>query len=383
MSNAHPNRRIAVALPSKSKHMLLAACALLLGFSLPVAAVAIFGDPDDARVDGSLALAPLPQAELVAPLDDETLETPDLLAGEVPEGINPTDMAKAPVTDIEPAAAVNAPQSKRINIAPRARALPKAPISGLTQQSIFGPVPSKAAGNSLVAYRRPFTRQSGKQPVSLIIGGLGVDRSFTQSAIDNLPADVTLSFAAHIVGLQDWVDVARADGHEVLIEIPMESEGFDPLEPGADRALRATLPPGENGRNLDWMLSRAQGYAGLINFNGGTFLTRTDAMAPFMDRLAQTGLGFLTDGAFETPSLPALARSVRQPFKTGNGLIDPDPIPRVISARLADLGQVATSGSHPVGVGFAYPETLAAVRNWISALDAQNLQLAPATAALK
>jgi polysaccharide deacetylase 2 family uncharacterized protein YibQ len=205
----------------------------------------------------------------------------------------------------------------------------------------------------------------------------------TQDAIQTLPADVTLSFAAHSVGLQEWINTARADGHEILIEIPMESANFDPAEPGADRALRISLPPAENGRRLDWMLSRAQGYAGLINFNGDSFLTRTDVAAPYMDRLSQTGIGFFTDGAFETPTLPALAKSVRQPIKVGHGLIDPDPIPRVISARLSGLGDAAKSGSHPVGVGFAYPETLAEIQNWIGTLDAQNLQLAPATAALK
>ena len=176
--------------------------------------------------------------------------------------------------------------------------------------------------------------------------------------------------------------MARADGHEVLIEIPMESAEFDPNEPGADRALRVTLPPGENGRRLDWMLSRAQGYAGVTNYNGDVFLTRADAAAPFMDRLSQTGLGFLTDGAFEAPTLPTLASAVRQPFKAGNGLIDPDPIVRVVSGRLSVLGQSAKSGSHPVGVGFAYPQTIEAVQNWITTLDSQNLQLAPATSAL-
>jgi len=134
---------------------------------------------------------------------------------------------------------------------------------------------------------------------------------------------------------------------------------------------------------LDWMLSRAQGYAGVINFNGDSFLTRADIAAPFMDRLSQTGLGFITDGDFKTPALPALAKSVQQPFKAGHGIIDPDPIPRVISARLSGLGNAAKSGSHPVGVGFVYPETLREVQNWIANLEDQNFQLAPASAALK
>lgn len=381
MSNAHPNRRAAIALPSKGKNALLAASFLLLGFSLPVVAVTLFGDAEDARSEGSLALAPLPQTETLAPLDDETLDTPDLLAGDVPEGVNPTDAIK--IAGTGNASTSTAPEPKRIDIPPNFRALPRAPIAGLTRQSAFGPVPSKAAGNALIAYRRPYIPQTGKQPVSLIFGGLGINRSFTQDAITSLPADVTLSFAAHSVGLQDWVNSAREDGHEVLIEVPMESVDFNPTASGLDRTLRVSLPPSENSRRLDWILSRAQGYAGLINFNGDAFLTRTDIAAPFMDRLSRTGLGFLTDGAFETPSLPALATSVDQPFKAGHGLIDPDPIAQVISSRLSGLSQAAASGSHPVGVGFAYPQTLEEVQAWIATLDEQNLQLAPATAALK
>lgn len=381
MTNVHPNRRAALNLPSKRKHAAMAIGVLLLGLALPVLAVTTLGNADDALAGGSLALAPIPQADPVAPLNDESLDSPDLLAGDVPEGVNPTDTIDT--EDTQPAQSKPAPKPKRIEITPNARALPKAPIAGLTRQSAFGPVPSKAAGNSLIAYRRPFRPKAGKQPVSLIIGGLGVNRSLTQDAIQSLPADVTLSFAAHSIGLQEWVDTARADGHEVLIEIPMESANFDPGEPGADRTLRISLPPAENGRRLDWMLSRAQGYAGLINFNGDSFLMRTDVAAPYMDQISKTGLGFITDGAFETPSLPALAQSVRQPFKTGHGLIDPDPIARVISARLIGLSSSAKSGTHPIGVGFAYPETLAEVQNWIAALDEQDLQLAPATAALK
>lgn len=381
MATNHPNRRAEVALPSKFKHVVIAAAAFAFGISIPILSVALFGDPSDARSEGSIALAPLPQTEALTALDNETLVTPDLLAGEVPEDANPTETI-ALFAEPEAPTDSKTPQPKRIEIPQAVLGLPQAPISGLTRRSKFGPVPSKAAGSSLSAYRRPYTRKAGKKPVSIIVGGLGVNRGLTQDAIEKLPADVTLSFAAHSVGLQEWINTARADGHEVLIEIPMESAAFDPAEPGADRALRVTVPPAENGRRLDWMMSRAQGYAGLINFNGDLFLTRTDAAAAYMDHLSKSGVGFFTDGAFETPSLPSLAKSMRQPYKTGHGLIDPDPIAQVISARLIGLSQSAQSGSHPVGVGFGYPETLSEVQAWIASLDAQNLQLAPATSAL-
>jgi len=91
MHNANPNRRIALALPSKGKHFVLATTALLLGLALPALAVIGLGNADHAYAGGSIVLAPMAQPEPVAPLNNETLVTPDLLAGDVPEGVNPTE----------------------------------------------------------------------------------------------------------------------------------------------------------------------------------------------------------------------------------------------------------------------------------------------------
>lgn len=384
MSSNTPNRRTAVELPSRRKHALLAACALMVGFMIPVVSVSLFGKTDDAVAEGRISVASLPKAAAISPLDDETLETPDLLAGDVPEGINPTDQiaAKNPATKEKTDSEKIEP--KRIEVTTQARhALPRAPIAGLTRNSAFGPVPKRGTNTALKAYRRQFTAQPGKRSVSVIVGGLGINTGVTQQAIDRLPADVTLSFAAHTIGLQNWINTARADGHEVLIELQMESASFDPSEQGANRALRINAQANRNTQNLEWTLARAQGYAGVINFNGDLFLTRTDVAAKFMDDLAATGLGFVTDGSFETPSLEALAKTVDQPLKIGHGLIDPDPIPQVINSRLTALADTAkVKANHPVGVGFAFPETIDAIEAWIATLDAQGLQIAPATAAL-
>jgi len=362
----------------------MAGLVLLLGIGLPIVGTQNFGDAVDARPGGTVAIAPRPAPEPVTGLDNENLETPDLLAGIVPEGVNPTEtlnIDSAPDTDPEPTQPVADTPVELPKVI--STALPPAPISGLTRQGRFGPVPKSGSRSALTEYRKPSTLRRDRKPVSLIIGGLGVNRILTQRAIDELPADVTLSFAAHANGLQGWIDAARRAGHEVLIEIPFESTVFDPTEPGADRTLRVGASDQDNSRNLDWLLSRGQGYFGITNFNGDAFLTRTDIAAPFMDALAATGLGFVTDGAFETPTLDSLSKSVSQPFKTGHGLIDPDPIESVIQARLVELTGVAQSGSHPVGVGFAFEETMQEARAWIASLDGQGLQLVPASSSLK
>jgi len=78
-----------------------------------------------------------------------------------------------------------------------------------------------------------------------------------------------------------------------------------------------------NMRNLDWLMSRGQGYFGVTNYNGDVFLTRADIAAPVLDKLSQSGLSFISDGSVSAPSLAALSSSAKLPYAAGYTLIDP------------------------------------------------------------
>ncbi|HEX3407807.1 MAG TPA: divergent polysaccharide deacetylase family protein, partial [Caulobacteraceae bacterium] len=105
--------------------------------------------------------------------------------------------------------------------------LPQAPIAGLFTQGPGGPLPIIGADGrtSAQAYARPST-PDGKPRVALIIGGLGLNAKETRVAISALPPEVTLSFVPYSEGLQGWIDMARAAGHEVLLEAPMEPKDY-------------------------------------------------------------------------------------------------------------------------------------------------------------
>ncbi len=410
--NVTVNRRRRFQLPKRRWHI-LGAVLVLAFFVGALARVALVPVLDkDPNVTGEVALDAIPQPLPSTHLEADSQALPDLLAGDVAQGDNPTAASTALAGGQKPEGqkldalgnpikpSSNATSSNTSN-APNAATPKTILIDGkvlgggtggasatlnpaLTRQGRFGPLPTIAPdGNTAAkAYRRTNVLQSGRQPVALIIGGLGVNRQVTQQAIDILPANVTLSFAAHSVGLQEWINLARNDGHEVLIEIPMNSNGFNPSEPGANRTLKAGEET-QNQRHLDWLLSRAQGYFGVTNYNGDLFLNRADASLTTLDRLSKSGLSLVTDGAFDTTGLDTLARSVGLPYKQGFGLIDPEPQTVLIEIELARLAAQATSGRGPVGIGFAYPETLEAVSAWLTTLPSQSLQLVPASSRLQ
>jgi uncharacterized protein len=259
--------------------------------------------------------------------------------------------------------------------APRreARPLPAAPIAGLSQPTPSGPLPMIATDGRVPAqaYARPF-RPNGKPRVAVIVGGLGLNAVTTRAAIERLPAEVTLSFVPYAEGLQGWIDLARAQGHEVMIEIPMEPSGYPDNDPGP-YTLLAEADADDVQARMAWLLGRATGYFGVTNYLGDRFMTSETGMTAFMGVLRRRGVAFLDDGsASRKPGAWSRASADR--------VIDQTQSPTAIVGQLNAIEALAKSRGQALGTGFSYPVTVEAVARWSAGLEARGLQLAPASA---
>ncbi|MEJ6789641.1 divergent polysaccharide deacetylase family protein [Brevundimonas sp. BR2-1] len=259
--------------------------------------------------------------------------------------------------------------------APRVEAspLPVAPIAGLSQPGPNGPLPVIASDGRVPAqaYARPF-RSNGRPRVALIVGGLGLNAVTTRAAIERLPPEVTLSFVPYAEGLQTWIDLARAQGHEVMLEMPMEPTGYPDNDPGP-YTLLASGSPADLQSKMNWLLGRAVGYFGVTNYMGDRFATSDAGMNAFLGVLRQRGVAFLDDGSMSRRP-GAWARA------SANRIIDEQQTPAAIVGQLNALEALAKGRGQALGTGFSYPVTVEAVARWTSELDARGLQLAPASA---
>ncbi|HWQ87215.1 MAG TPA: divergent polysaccharide deacetylase family protein [Brevundimonas sp.] len=259
--------------------------------------------------------------------------------------------------------------------APRvaAQPLPAAPIAGLSQPGPNGPLPTIATDGRVPAqaYARPF-HSNGKPRVALIVGGLGLNAVTTRAAIERLPAEVTLSFVPYAEGLQTWIDLARAQGHEVMLEMPMEPTGYPDNDPGP-YTLLASGQPADITAKMNWLLGRATGYFGVTNYMGDRFANSDAGMNAFLGILRQRGVAFLDDGSMSRRP-GAWARA------SANRVIDEQQTPAAIVGQLNALEALAKGRGQALGAGFSYPVTVEAVARWTSDLDARGLQLAPASA---
>ena len=250
--------------------------------------------------------------------------------------------------------------------------LAKAPIAGLSQPGSNGPLPMIAPDGRVPAqaYARPF-RPNGKPRVSLIVGGLGLNAVTTRAAIERLPPEVTLSFVPYADNLQGWIDQARAQGHEVMLEMPMEPTGYPDNDPGP-YTLLADGGAEDVTAKMDWLLSRATGYFGVTNYLGDRFAGSDTGMNAFLSVLRQRGVAFLDDGSFQRrPGAWARASADR--------VIDRTQSPAAIVATLNGLEAQAKLRGSALGAGFSYPVTVEAAARWTAGLEQRGLQLAPAS----
>jgi polysaccharide deacetylase 2 family uncharacterized protein YibQ len=353
---------------------------------LTAVVLVLFGDPHAGAPSVRIPLAgpsakdigalhaPQPAAIDLTSLQPGQEVSPDgALAGQaeitLPQGGAVSGGSGADATSIDPSSPDAAPPR------PQSPPLPVAPLTGFSAPGPDGPVPVIARDGRTPAqvYARPFKDQ-GKPRVALVIGGLGLNAAATKSAIERLPPEVTLSFVPYADNLQGWIDLARANGHEVLLEVPMEPTDYPNNDPGP-QTLMANGAPSDMLKRMNWLLGRASGYFGVTNYLGGRFLASAAATSNFVAVLRAHGLAFIDDGS-------AANKGGGVPRAWANAVVDQTLSAEAISSALTGLEVQARQHGSALGSGFAYPVTVDQVDTWAQALGAHNIQLVPASAVL-
>jgi len=268
---------------------------------------------------------------------------------------------------------------------PAARAdgikLARAPIRELVENAKVGPLPriSAAGRKASEAYARPRGPKiagAGAPQVAILIGGLGISASASDTAIKQLPGEVSLAFAPYGRDLQRWVDKARQNGHEVALQLPMEPFDYPDNDPGPHTMLAASEPV-ENLTRLHWLLARVTGYFAVTNYMGAKFTANVPALRPVLKEVADRGLAYIDDGSSPRSVAPSLAGQIDLPLGSGDVIIDGVQTREAIAKALDRLELIARENGRAIGVGTALPATIEAVAEWSRQLSQRGLVLVP------
>lgn len=257
-----------------------------------------------------------------------------------------------------------------------------APEPALLEEGRFGPLPRVGDGGrtSIRAYAGAFDRQDTRPRVGVVIADIGISTTQTEDAIRRLPAGISLAISPYAPRPALVAERARAKGMESLAAIPLEPAGYPLNDPG-NRALLTGRSAPENFNNLEWVLSRFQGYVGTIGVIGGMrgerFAALEQGFLAMQELLRSRGLLYID----ARPGAPAPARA----WGRSVDVILDEPATRAqIERRLAELESMAKARGSALGLAHAAtPVVVDRLQAWAAELEQRGVVLAPVTALIR
>jgi polysaccharide deacetylase 2 family uncharacterized protein YibQ len=263
-----------------------------------------------------------------------------------------------------------------------------APDQRLVETSRHGLLPKIGADGSRPAKvyaRPPDTLPGGARPtarVALVVGGLGISPTTTADAVAKLPAPVTLAFAPYGGDLERHVAKAREDGHEVMLQVPMEPFDYPDNDPGP-HTLTTRAKEQENIGRLHWVMSRFTGYVGIVNYMGGRITSDEAALAPILREVGSRGLVVLDDGSSSRSLVGQVGAGTTTPTARADMVLDGIPRPDAVDRQLERLEQLARQRGFAIGSASALPVTVDRIAHWSRSLEARGVLLVPVSSAFE
>jgi polysaccharide deacetylase 2 family uncharacterized protein YibQ len=325
---------------------------------------------------------PTATAAITAP-SPGTISLADRTGSVPPSGEALTELGGPGLTEVEPAPGGLSELGKVIIYDPSARPrmqLAALPDSALLEMTDDGPLPriGDDGRRPLEVYARPNDADPRDVAIAIVVGGIGIDPDGTRRAIGDLPGEMTLALAPYADGLDQTVTAARSAGHEILLQIPLEPYSYPQVDPGP-QTLTTGASAAENRDRLHWLLGRAASYIGVVNYMGARFTSESPSLTPVLEEIGGRGLLYLDDGSSPLSIVPTVAPG-RVPFLRADLVLDADPAPAAIDARLRQLQEIARLRGRAIATATAFPATIDRLIAYAKSAAGRNITLVPLSA---
>ncbi len=293
------------------------------------------------------------------------------------------EIAKAepePAKAKEAAPGKSAPEKTQVAALPEPKLSP-APDPNLVEHGREGPLPiiGPDGREPWQVYARPFDQTDKRPRIAVVITDLGLSGAATETAIQQLPGSVSLAFSPYAKGLDQWTNLARAAGHEVLMDLPMEPIDYPEQDPGP-YTLLTSIDPRQNLFKMQWLLSRTTGYVGVTNHMGSRFTTSGPDLKPVLDAIKARGLLFLDSRSSDQSIAAKMATDMGMPTTYNSRFIDAEASRDAIDSELDEVEKLAKKTGFAVAMGTAYPVTMERVAAWVPKAEQRGFAIAPVSA---
>ncbi len=192
-----------------------------------------------------------------------------------------------------------------------------------------------------------------------------IHQPLTVSILPGLPHSAEVAKAAH------------ADGHEVILHMPMEAQ--DPKAPREPATILTTMSKEVVLQHLDQSLASVPFIKGVNNHQGSKATMDSNLMNLVLGEIKRRNLYFIDSLVTQQSVCDSVARRLKLPFVRRAVFLDNEDNPAAIRKNLIRLAVVAQQKGEALGIGHDRPKTLQVLQEMVPALEQAGYQLVPAS----
>jgi hypothetical protein len=235
---------------------------------------------------------------------------------------------------------------------------------------------------AVVAGAEPAAKKAPRGEVALIMDDMGNSMETLQSLID-LGRPVTVSVLPYSAHAAETARVARANGLEVLLHLPLESVNNHEAMANTEGMIVATMTEPAIVAAFEASYDRVPFASGTNNHMGSRFTAEPDLMRAILRPIKERGLFFVDSRTTARTVAIDEARKMGILAAQRDVFLDADEDRGRIRGRLIELFQKARKKGRAVGICHPFPETLEVLKSSFALLDSYNLEAVPVSRLVK
>ena len=217
---------------------------------------------------------------------------------------------------------------------------------------------------------------TGSPKIAIIIDDMGVDRKRSFQTID-IDAPLTLAFLPYASSLEDITEKAKAQGHELIIHMPMQAT-TNPVSLGPI-ALKSGMSEDEVKSNMQAAFESFEGYVGVNNHMGSKVTQDEQIMDWAMETLKGKGLYFIDSKTIGSSVAADMSRRNGLPTAVRDVFLDHENTPEFVAGALRKLERVAVRNGYAIAIGHPKDATLNGLKQWLPDAQARGFEIVHAS----
>lgn len=234
-------------------------------------------------------------------------------------------------------------------------------------------IPQEPPAEPLIPPTEPRVYPVKKTRVAIVIDDMGTDMKKLRELV-LLGEPVTIAIMPNQRFSSQTAEEAHAKGLEVIMHLPMEPKDAGEHNPGTD-ALLTSMPLNDIKARVEEDLKTVPHASGINNHMGSKFTEQDAQMRAVLQVIKKNNMFFLDSKTSSNSIAGKLAKELGVKNMDRNVFLDNNRDVKYIKGQIAQAVAIAKKRGHAIAIGHPYPETIEALKESVSALEKDGVEI--------